>query len=156
MKHRLSILIFFIIFQAHAHEKHHPSENQSLTENKIDVLKTINDPYVSTVKPIFEKKCFDCHSKFTKHPWYHKLPLVKTLLDRDIKEGLKHLDMGDDFPFKGHGSPKEDLEAIKKTLQKNEMPLWRYRLLHPGTKVTDEEKILIYQWIDQSLNLLSK
>ena len=29
------------------------------------------------------------------------------------------MDMSNDFPFAGHGSPIEDLDALKKTVEKN-------------------------------------
>ena len=37
---------------------------------------------------------------------------IKGLLDSDVKEAKKHLDMSDDFPFDGHGSADEDLKDV--------------------------------------------
>lgn len=113
-------------------------------------LKKINSAYIRDVKPIFQKKCFDCHSGETRYPWYAKLPIAKTMIEGDIQEAKSHLDFSNDFPFKGHGSPQEDLEEILRSVKSDEMPPLRYRILHWGSKVTPEEKATIQAWVAES------
>ncbi|MBU6374365.1 MAG: heme-binding domain-containing protein [Bdellovibrionales bacterium] len=130
----------------HAHQKAEPIE--------VSALKTINSAYVRDVKPIFQKKCFDCHSDLTRYPWYSNLPGAKELIESDSQEAKRHLDFSSDFPFKGHGSPKEDLEEVLRSVESNEMPPFRYRILHRGSKVTPEEKTIIRAWAAESQKLL--
>ena len=116
----------------------------------------INSSYQVTVKPIFQTKCFDCHSNQTRWPWYHSLPGIKQLLEQDAAEGREHLDLSDDFPFGGHGSPIEDLDAIDKTLKDGSMPPWKYKLMHRSSRLTAEEKQIILDWINKSKSLVSQ
>ena len=74
------------------------------------------------MKPIFQKKCLACHGTGNTLPWYASIPGPKQLIQNDIKEAKKHMDMSQDFPFLGHGTPKDDLKALKKTIKKETMP----------------------------------
>lgn len=117
-------------------------------------IETINEQYLKSVKPVFVRSCFDCHSNQTRYPWYHSLPIVKQLLDKDIGEGKKHLEMSDDFPFEGHGSTEEDLKAIEGSIEKGSMPPFKYLVMHPNTRLTTEEKKTIKEWVQESLRTL--
>ncbi len=140
------------ISMALAHEKHaSKSAPANLSQEK---LSRINRDYITNIKPIFKEKCFDCHSNQTRFPWYYKIPGVKQLIDRDIKESKEHIDMSGDFPFKSHESPAEDLKAIAEEIQENEMPPWRYILLHTDAKISVEEKKKIFDWVTSSLEAL--
>lgn len=110
----------------------------------------INTDYLNRVKPIFQKSCFDCHSDQTRYPWYHQVLGIKQLLDRDISEAKKHMDMSGDFPFQGHGTPPEDLEAIADVVSKGSMPPFRYRLMHPGSKLSESERSVVLEWVKES------
>jgi len=133
-----------------AHEKGQPPKIEKTT------AEAINKKYLNDVKPIFEKKCFDCHTSQTRFPWYSKIPGIKQLIQTDIKEAKEHLDMEPDFPFKSHASPLEDLDAIKKSIFKNEMPPLRYRMMHSGSGLTPEEKETVYKWVQFGKEMLNQ
>ncbi len=168
----IGILLPLIIF-AHGQEEHKEekrervedrSENQMHQENeqsgkmgkmtKSD-LATVNIDYQSKVKPIFEEKCIDCHGVPKSYPWYYRVPGIKQIMDYDITEAKEHLDMSNDFPFGGHGTPESDLEELRKTVNKDEMPPIQYWIFHPDSRLTDDEKQIIFQWIDLSLARLN-
>ena len=119
-------------------------------------LGEINREYLKKIKPIFEKKCLNCHGSNRKLPWYFSVPGPKHLMQYDIREAREHMDMSHDFPFKGHGTAKDDLEALGKTIKKGNMPPLRYLLLHWDSSLEDFEKIEIEKWINHSLKLLKK
>ena len=119
------------------------------------VYAAINAAYQS-VRPIFEKSCFDCHSRNTDYPWYHSLPLVGGMMDDHIREGRAHLDLSDDFPFGGVENQAGGLRKIKNEIEEGEMPLWSYRLLHWGSSVIGARRDSVFAWIDQSLQLLGE
>ena len=108
-----------------------------------------------TVKPLFQRGCFDCHSAQTRYPWYHKIPLVKGLIDRDIREARKRLDFTDGFPFKGKARPADNLLDIRNELEEGEMPPLLYRMMHWSAKPSATERATIFTWIDNSLRLLA-
>lgn len=150
-----------ISWNALPHEKrpHHEKtevEKKASTHNEEEALKTINQNYVKNVKQIFQASCFDCHSGQTRYPWYYKIPGAKQLIDRDIREARKHIDMSDDFPFNGHGTPSEDLEALQKSIQKSTMPPFRYKITHWNSQLSQEQKRVILKWIEESQDELSK
>jgi hypothetical protein len=117
-------------------------------------LEAIRAAYRKEVEPIFRAKCFDCHSDQTRYPWYYRLPGAKQLIDRDIREAHKHMDMSAGFPFKGHGTPSEDLEAIAKVVSKRTMPPLRYILMHWNSRLTEEEEKAILRWAEESRDQL--
>lgn len=113
-------------------------------------LKNINDQYLQTVKPIFEAKCLMCHGQAERLPLYALVPPASLLLKRDMREAKKHMNMTDDFPFEGHGSAVDDLEAIQKVVETNSMPPWQYKLMHWRSSPTNRERQAILGWVQES------
>lgn len=171
MRHIFAILLTVLIsLHAQAHGDHHHRESarplssgESLPEKKVpaipqvaDILAQINREYQIQVKRIFQSKCMDCHSRFTHYPWYYKWPIIHGYIDSDVNEARQHLDFSNDFPFQGHGSVTEDLQAIIEDTQENEMPPLLYRLAHGGTTLTENDKKTIISWAEMAQNLLQK
>jgi len=107
------------------------------------------------LEPILRKGCFDCHSNQTHYPWYHAIPGIKQLIDKDIRAARKRLDMSKGFPFSIKGRPADDLSRIRGELADHDMPPWDYRLMHWNANPTDAERDSVISWIDESLRLLS-
>lgn len=128
-----------------------PAATQSVRQ----VYQAINAD-LQTIKPILKRSCFDCHTRFTDYPWYHKLPLISSMLDDHIKEGREHLDMSDGFPFTGKEAPDELLVDMKHQIEEGEMPLWSYRLVHWGTSIEGERRDSVFAWIDSTLARLGR
>lgn len=148
--------------KGHTHAKSGPvlkDEKEPVKDAGIEsdsVLRTIGASYSSSIETIFRRSCFDCHSSETRYPWYSKLPFVKSLIEGDIEEAKKHLDMSEGFPFKGHGSVPDDLTAIEEVVRDGSMPPLRYRVLHPGSSLTGVERERVKNWVEESLKLLKK
>ncbi len=147
---------FLGAFSAEAHRLNpHNSDSESHASHveRMDetVLKEINVEYLKLVRPIFQKNCFNCHSETTEYPWYAKFPGVRWLIERDIKEARTHLDLSGDFPFKGHGTPLTDLEAIRNSIDDRSMPPLRYKVMHWSSNLSENEAKTIVFWINQSL-----
>lgn len=113
----------------------------------------INENY-QPVRHIFEYSCFDCHSTFTKYPWYYEIPGIKGLIDDDIKEGIGHFDLSNDFPFKSKHDQADILKDIKEEIEEDGMPLISYRMIHWGRLIEGAQRDSVFQWIDASLALL--
>lgn len=159
--HKLLVLVLFALGTSEAHS-HGPGghagisvEVKASAEFQAKTLE-INKRYVEQVKPIFMEKCGDCHSSQIHYPWYHAVPGIGQLIDHDHNEAMKHMDISSDFPFRGHGSPREDLRAIQESLKKDSMPPFRYRLLHWKSKLTAEEKKVVTDWAASGELLLTK
>jgi len=99
---QVAALPFAVAHEGESHnikkEKHHVFHPNKEAE---EITRAINESYLATVKPVFRKSCFDCHSSNTNYPWYSNLPGAKQLIQNDIAEAKEHLDMSKDFPFQG-------------------------------------------------------
>jgi hypothetical protein len=79
--------------------------------------------------------CYDCHSNETDWPVYSYVAPMSWLVRSDVEAGrdalnLSELDQGGD----------EELGDAADTIEDGEMPPQQYQLLHPGARLSDEEK----------------
>lgn len=152
-------LIFLVLIflageiSAHQGESHREKEDQEKSI-KQNVLDEIGQSYRDNIASIFEKKCMDCHGQPKDLPWYHALPIAKNIMDDDMQEAKEHLDLRGSFPFKGHGTPLEDLEAILEAINNDEMPPLRYRIMHWSSGLTKTEKNAVEGWVKSGKILL--
>jgi hypothetical protein len=112
-------------------------------------VRAVARDYQALVAPIFERKCADCHTNHPRYPWYHRLPLIRSLIDHDVASARADMDLSRGFPPIGKGSPTEYLGAIQDALEDHSMPPLRYRLMHPGTALTAPERARILAWIQR-------
>lgn len=119
-----------------------------------EILAQINKDYIKNVKKIFSNKCLACHGVNNSMPWYYSIPGPKQLMDHDMKEAKEHMDMSNDFPFGGHGSPIDDLDALKKTVDKGNMPPFQYKIIHWKSGLSGKEIKVIKKWIQESKDLI--
>ncbi len=160
----MKVLLLLFILTTTFHVWGHGGEDHSKDVKQPKVVKAnaeieekyirINQEYLKTVKPIFQKSCFDCHGNTTVYPWYYKIPGVKQLIDSDIKESKKHLDFSKDFPFVSHETPIKDLDAIGKSIKNDSMPPFRYLIMHGDKKLTKDEVKQVDKWIRESKEML--
>lgn len=159
MKYLYVLAIPALIF-GHGGEKHDEKKEEpvkiEIQVQSSEVNNKINSKYLKDIKPIFEKKCFDCHSNKTKYPWYFKLPIISGVIENDIKKAKEHLDFSNDFPFISHDTPQKDLVSILKSAEKKSMPPFQYRIMHSDSKITDEDIKIIKAWVDSSLEQINK
>ena len=160
-KHLFIAFLISINLVAGAHVGHKQTNTSEAETKKGDheeigiKHEEINALYLANIKPIFQIKCFNCHSTQTIYPWYSNIPGIKQLIASDINEALQHLNLESNFPFNSHATPKEDLESINKEILENEMPPFLYSLLHSEGRLTDVEKKKVATWVRQSQILLN-
>lgn len=151
----------------HGGEKHDSTETIETNEKTptdslptsqvvaLDSIYAIIQSEFIALEPTFKKGCFDCHTTRTDFPWYYKLPLVKGMIEDDISEAKKHMDMSNGFPFGGHGKPVDDLVAVREVVEKGDMPPLGYRFMHWSAEPSDDERDSIIAWIERSLESLA-
>ncbi len=137
-------------------EKKEHNEKKKQYEALQNKYKNINEQYLKDIKPIFENKCFNCHSTSINYPFYYKIPGIQTLINNDIKEAKKHIDFSDDFPFISHETPINDLKSLKKIALEGGMPPLRYIIAHWDSKLSDEDKNTMLNWTESAIELLEK
>jgi len=85
-------------------------------------------------RALAKRACFDCHSNETIWPWYSYVAPVSLRLASHVTEGRDRLN------FSAWDQPNERYSEIEKVLNRNEMPLWDYLLMHADAKLSDAEK----------------
>jgi Haem-binding domain len=137
-------------------ENHSPALTASdTTATGLDSLYAEINRGFAELEPIFVKGCFDCHTNRTRFPWYHKLPVIRGMIDEDIRGAQKHLNMSSGFPFGKQGNVADDLVGIHDELKGGDMPPLMYRFMHWDAKPSQAEADSIYSWIKRSLAALS-
>ena len=163
IKKMMALMLLVPLFVlGHGTEEHTEVKKEITVKSELEkdknkeVFNSINQAYVESTKEIFKIKCFDCHAKITVFPWYYKIPGIKQLMDYDMKEAKKHLDMSKDFPFISHETPLKDLKSLKEVIEEDEMPPIQYVLGHWDSRLTEDEKKEVLEWIDTSLKILGE
>lgn len=156
MQNKILVLLLLLTTNSFAHEGHHPAPHTQ-EQKKIDApLKTqevyanIQEGYNKNIRPIFDQKCAACHAKGAELPWYASVPVVGWVINSDIKNAQKHLEISKGFPFNGHGTPKEDLKAIQEEVADADMPTPLYTVFHWEKRLTPEEQKIIVEWAEKS------
>jgi len=99
----------------------------------------------ANVDSILVKACKDCHSNNTRYPWYNKIQPVTWYLNShviDVKDELNF----DEFATYKISRQYHKLEEIKEQIEKSEMPLSSYTLIHRDAILTDAEKHILINW----------
>ncbi len=127
----------FIVLQFFRPEKNLSNDNTQIMTNKFDVPTDIQE--------IFKTACNDCHSNQTHYPWYANIQPVAWWLNNHIIDGKRHYNYS-----KFSGFPlwlqHEKFGDIAEQLEKNEMPLSYYTLIHKDAILTDVQKKRIIDW----------
>jgi hypothetical protein len=148
------IFLLPVMLLAHEGDNSDVVKKEMTVDKNLPIYELINSSYLANIKPIFEKKCFDCHSNATKFPWYYKIPGFKQMIDYDIKKAKRHIDMSKDFPFISHNTPLKDLNSLREIIIENDMPPLRYIIAHWDARLTKSEREAIIKWSEESISKL--
>jgi hypothetical protein len=109
-----------------------------------DITKTYAVP--SNVKAMLEVACYDCHSNYTRYPWYANIQPVGWWLAKHVKDGKEDLNFSE-FGSYSLKRQKNKLRSIENSIKDDDMPLTSYTLIHKNARLTNEEKTQITDWV---------
>ena len=97
------------------------------------------------VKTILKESCYDCHSDYTKYPWYSNITPVNFWLANHIKAGKKHFNVSN---WEGNSLDRKDhkIEELIEEVEEKKMPLTSYTLTHSQAKLSDKQIKSIIDW----------
>ena len=75
--------------------------------------------------------CMDCHSNLTKWPWYSNVAPVSWLVQRDVDEGRRALNLS---------TGEVEVEEMIESIREGSMPPWQYKPTHPSARLSEQEK----------------
>ncbi len=116
-----------------------------------------NPPYVSSqaidsntritvqVQAIFKHSCNDCHSNATVWPWYSNVAPVSWFVIDHVNEGRRVMNLSE---WGRHDTDWQSrrLRQICNEVQDGAMPLNSYTPMHPGSKLSAEDKKTLCDW----------
>ncbi|MGV8879079.1 MAG: heme-binding domain-containing protein [Sphingobacteriaceae bacterium] len=94
---------------------------------------------------LLKTTCYDCHSNNTIYPWYSRFQSVGWWLQSHIKDGKAHLNF-DEFSNYQTDKKKKKLSAIVEEVEKGEMPLSTYTLIHFNANLSKAQRKEIADW----------
>ena len=93
----------------------------------------------ANVAAILKVSCYDCHSNNSRYPWYSELQPGAWFMARHIKKGKEELNF-DEFDDYSKRRKKAKIKSIISQIEKDEMPLRSYRMMHGNARLSADEK----------------
>lgn len=93
----------------------------------------------ANVAAILKVSCYDCHSNNTRYPWYSELQPGAYFMAQHIKEGKEELNF-DEFNDYSKRRKKAKIKSIISQIEKDEMPLKSYRMMHGNARLSADKK----------------
>ena len=134
-------LIIFLLMQCYQPARN-SSYEQYFSSNFTEVYKVPKN-----VETTLRTSCYDCHSNNTHYPWYSYIQPVRLFMDGHINEGKKELNFNE-FGNYSNRKQRSKLEAIRKQIQSDEMPLSSYTVIHKNAILTSARKEEIVNWVN--------
>ena len=85
-------------------------------------------------KALAERACFACHSNETVWPAYSYIAPISLRVADHVEEGRSALN------FSAWDQPNADFDEVEENIQRGEMPLKDFLLLHPEARLTAAER----------------
>ncbi|WP_298500190.1 heme-binding domain-containing protein [uncultured Algibacter sp.] len=132
------LLLLFVIAQFFGPDKN---------EGELNLINTFmaetNPP--ENVKIILKEACIDCHSDFTRYPWYNNITPVNYWLAGHVNNGKKHFNMSN---WEGNSVKRKDhkFEELIEMVEAKEMPLESYTWTHTEAKLTETQIKAVIDW----------
>jgi hypothetical protein len=140
---RIFLLILLVIFIALQFIR--PPRNMGLSEGPHDITHVVHTP--DDVLRILKTSCYDCHSNRTEYPWYVNINPVGLWLRSHINDGKRALNFSDLSAF----TKKKLIHRfgdIADEVEKGDMPLSSYTIIHRYAKLDSGQIKLIKDWTE--------
>jgi hypothetical protein len=98
------------------------------------------------VKMILRESCYDCHSNETTWYWYTNYAPISWLIAHDVNEGREYLNYSTWDKYSIDEKKELMYESIEE-IKEGEMPIKIYELIHPNSKISEEELNILTTWI---------
>ncbi len=134
----IGLLIVFVVIQAYRPQR---NEDVTVTTNHI----TSANAVPADVQQILKRACMDCHSNNTAYPWYANVQPLGMWLQHHVNEGKAELNFSE---FNTYTAKKKahKMEEVAEMVEKGEMPLNSYTIIHTDAKLTKDEAETLITW----------
>ena len=98
------------------------------------------------VAELMQTSCYDCHSNLTTYPWYSDIAPVSWWLKGHIDNGRGKLNFSEwDSYTLEEGDSLKQLSAD--LIEKKWMPILTYKIMHKESRLNDEQRALLIDWL---------
>ena len=133
------LLVAFILIQFFPIDKNNPAPTPQM-----DFLTIKNTP--ESTANLIRNGCYDCHSNETKYLWYSNVQPIAWFLQDHIEEGRKELNFSTFATYEPKRQAHKLAEAIEQ-IEKGEMPLDSYIIVHSEAKFSEAQKQEVIQYL---------
>ena len=98
------------------------------------------------VAELMQASCYDCHSNLTTYPWYSNIAPVSWWLQGHIDNGRGKLNFSvwDNYSLE----ERDTLKVLSASLiEKKWMPILTYKIIHKESRLNDEQRALLIDWL---------
>lgn len=133
----LGIIVVFILMQFAR-----PKKNDS--RNGVNDITTVME-VPENVQKIIKTSCADCHSNFTKYPWYNEIAPVSWFVASHVNDGKEHLNFSE-WTVYNKNQKEHIINDLKEVLENKSMPLSSYLKMHEEAEMTSEQYQILLDW----------
>lgn len=153
MRKALKIIVIvlalaFVVIQFIRPDHTNPSEDEAQT---IEASMAIPED----VRTVFGRSCADCHSNRTVYPWYSNISPASWILDNDIREGRRKLNISEWGTYENRKKIRT-LDEICQQVEDGEMPLPSYLWIHWDAAMRPGEAQILCNWANAEKDKLQK
>lgn len=92
--------------------------------------------------------CYNCHSNYTKYPWYDNIQPVGWWMAYHVNGAKRHLNFSEFATLSPQQAAKK-FHAIYKVMNKKSMPIASYLWMHPEARLTPSQYKDVAAWAQQ-------
>ncbi len=110
-------------------------------------------PIPDSLEAVLKVACYDCHSNYTRYPWYANVQPVAAWLANHVDEGKGELNFST-FTTRKIAVQNHKLEEIIKNVKEGEMPLSSYTWIHRDAILSQGQKDMLINWAQTGMDSL--
>jgi hypothetical protein len=137
----LVLVVLFVAAQAYRPSKTNPPVDESQTMRATTHL-------TPEAAAILDRACNDCHSSKTEWPWYSNVAPISWYLKNHVDDGRRALSFSDWGTYPQRKAARK-LEEMCDEVEKGDMPIRSYLLIHPSAKLSDADRRVLCDWTKQ-------
>lgn len=138
---RKVLLIFAILMLVIQFFRPERNISPSVSPNAIEA----NYQVPKEIGVLLRTSCYDCHSNNTVYPWYSHIQPFSWWLQNHVNDGKEELNF-DQFNTYSIKKKKHKLDEVVEVIEKDEMPLSSYTLIHRKAVLSAQDKDKIIAW----------
>lgn len=141
-KHKIIKLIFVIAFVGIQFIPTNRNQSDEIFEPDFMTIYAV--PH--EIETLIKISCYDCHSNNTKYPWYNQIQPIRAWMAKHIQKGKEELNFNE-FGDYSNRRKKSKIKSMISQMEEDKMPLPSYTFVHRETKLSDNEKTEVTDWL---------